>query len=50
MKQKHLKSIRIAVAAVMFAGRMLWRYTLFNASQRIEAGLRREMFEKSERP
>ena len=39
----------MAVAAVMFAGRMLWRYTLFNASQRIEAGLRREMFEKSER-
>lgn len=37
------------VAAVMFAGRMLWRYTLFNASQRIEAGVRREMFVKAER-
>ena len=37
----------MAVAAVMFAGRMLWRYTLFNASQRIEAGLRHEIFEKS---
>ena len=39
----------LGVAAVMFLGRMLWRYTLFNASQRIEAGLRREMFQKSER-
>ncbi len=39
----------LGVAAVMFAGRMLWRFTLFGASQRIEEGLRREMFEKSER-
>lgn len=39
----------LGIAGVMFAGRMLWRYTLFNASQRIEAGLRREMFQKSER-
>ena len=39
----------LIIAGVMFAGRMLWRYTLFNASQRIEAGLRREMFRKSER-
>ena len=39
----------LAVAAVMFAGRMLWRFTLFGASQRIEEGLRREMFLKSER-
>ena len=39
----------LVIAAVMFAGRMLWRFTLFNASQRIEAGLRREMFLKSER-
>ncbi len=39
----------VAIAGVMFAGRMLWRFTLFNASQRIEAGLRREMFLKSER-
>lgn len=39
----------IGIAAVMFVGRMAWRFTLFNASQRIEAGIRREMFEKSER-
>ena len=39
----------LLVAGVMFAGRMLWRFTLFNASQRIEAGLRREMFLKAER-
>ncbi len=39
----------LIVAGVMFVGRMLWRYTLFNASQRIEAGLRHEMFLKSER-
>ncbi len=37
------------VAVIMFAGRMLWRYTLFNASQRIEAGIRHEMFLKAER-
>ena len=39
----------LVIAGVMFAGRMLWRFTLFNASQRIEAGIRREMFRKSER-
>lgn len=39
----------LGIAVVMFGGRMLWRFTLFNASQRIEAGLRREMFQKSER-
>ena len=39
----------LVVAGVMFFGRMLWRYTLFNASLRIQAGLRREMFLKSER-
>ncbi len=39
----------LLIAAVMFAGRMLWRFTLLNASQRIEAGLRREMFLKGER-
>ena len=39
----------IGIAGVMFIGRMMWRYTLFNASQRIEAGMRREMFQKSER-
>lgn len=37
----------IGIAFVMFSGRLLWRFTLFGASQRIEAGLRREMFEKS---
>ncbi len=36
-------------AGIMFFGRMLWRFTLFNASFRIESGLRREMFRKSER-
>ena len=39
----------LLIAGIMFAGRMIWRYTLFNASQRIEAGLRRDMFKKSER-
>lgn len=39
----------LIIAGIMFAGRMAWRYTLFNASQRIEAGLRRDMFLKSER-
>ena len=39
----------LIVAGIMFAGRMLWRFTLFNASLRIQAGLRREMFLKSER-
>jgi ATP-binding cassette subfamily B protein len=39
----------LVIAAVMFTGRMVWRFTLFNASQRTEAGLRREMFQKSER-
>ena len=39
----------LGIAGVMFAGRMLWRFTLFNASFRIESGLRREMFKKSER-
>ena len=39
----------LGIAGVMFLGRMLWRFTLFNASQRIEAGMRRQMFLKSER-
>lgn len=39
----------LVIALVMFAGRMIWRFTLFNASQRIEAGIRRDMFLKSER-
>ena len=37
------------IAFVIFLGRMIWRFTLFNASQRIEACLRRDMFRKSER-
>ncbi len=39
----------IIIAIVMFFGRMLWRFTLFNASGRIESGLRHEMFLKSEK-
>ena len=39
----------LLIAGIMFVGRMLWRFTLFNVSQRIEAGLRRDMFQKSER-
>ena len=39
----------LVIAGVMFIGRMAWRFALFGASSRIEAGLRREMFGKSER-
>ena len=39
----------IAIAIIMFAGRMLWRFALFNASIRIEAGMRHEMFQKATR-
>lgn len=39
----------IVVALVMFFGRILWRLTIFNASQRIDADLRHTMFKKSER-
>ncbi len=39
----------MVVAVVMFFGRVLWRLTLFNASQRIDADLRHTMFRKSER-
>lgn len=39
----------LTIAGAMFIGRMLWRFMLFNASQRIEAGMRRELFLKSER-
>ena len=38
----------LLVAAGMFAGRFLWRVTLFNASFRIEAEMRHEMFLKAE--
>lgn len=39
----------VIVAAVLFLGRVTWRLTIFAASQRTEAGLRRRMFVKSER-
>lgn len=39
----------IYVAIGLFLGKMLFRFTLFNSSQRIEAKLRSEMFFKSER-
>ena len=41
--------IIIFVAFVMFLGRMMWRFSIFYASQQTEAGLRHEMFLKSER-
>ncbi len=37
----------LTIALIMFLGRMLWRFALFNASIRIEAGLRHDMFKKS---
>ncbi len=39
----------LVVALVMFAGRVTWRLSLFNASQKIDADLRHTMFRKSER-
>ena len=39
----------MVVAIVMFFGRIMWRLSIFNASPRIEAGLRHTMFLKSER-
>ncbi len=39
----------IFVAFVLFLGRITWRLSIFAASQRTEAGLRRKMFRKSER-
>ncbi len=39
----------VKVGIIMCLGRMLWRFALFNASGRIEASLRKEMFLKSER-
>lgn len=38
----------IFVAAVLFSGRITWRLSIFAASQRTEAGLRRQMFKKAE--
>lgn len=39
----------LLVAVILFVGRSVWRLSIFNASGRTEAGLRRLMFEKSER-
>ena len=39
----------IVIAAVMMVGRMIWRFTIFHASFKIEAKLREEMFLKAER-
>lgn len=39
----------LVVAAVLFLGRVTWRLSIFAASQKTEAGLRRQMFVKSER-
>ena len=39
----------VVVAAVMMLGRMVWRFTIFHASFKIEAKLREEMFLKAER-
>ncbi len=49
LKVTEIVSYVLIIAVVMFIGRMLWRFTLFNASGRIESGLRHEMFLKSER-
>ena len=45
----HMLIYIIGIACIMFAGRMAWRFTLFNACKKIEAGMRHEMFLKSER-
>ena len=39
----------IVIAGVMMLGRMLWRFTIFHASFKIEAGLREQMFLKASR-
>lgn len=38
-----------AIGGGMFFGRIIWRFTLFMASQKIEAGIRHDMFLKGER-
>ena len=43
-----LALLTLAVAGGMFLGRFLWRITLFNASFKIEAEMRHEMFLKAE--
>lgn len=39
----------LLVAVILFVGRSIWRLSIFNASGKTEAGLRRLMFGKSER-
>lgn len=39
----------LVVALVLFFGRVAWRLSIFAASQRTEAGLRRQMFVKAEK-
>lgn len=39
----------IVVGVVMFVGRIVWRLSLLNASQKTEAGMRHDMFLKSEK-
>ena len=39
----------ILVGAGLMAGRMLWRFTLFRASHKVEAELRHDMFMKAEK-
>ncbi|MFA7032483.1 MAG: ABC transporter ATP-binding protein, partial [Bacilli bacterium] len=39
----------LAIAVGMFAGRIIWRFTIFMASQKIEAAIRHEMFLKGEK-
>ena len=39
----------VVIAGVMMLGRMLWRFTIFHASFKIEANLREEMFKKASR-
>lgn len=39
----------VMVAVVLFLGRTVWRLSIFNASGKMEAGLRHTMFRKAER-
>ena len=39
----------LLIAGIMMVGRMIWRFTIFHASFKIEANLRAEMFAKAER-
>lgn len=39
----------VVIAAIMMVGRLLWRVTIFHASYKIEAHLRKEMFLKAEK-